>query len=66
MKVVMHMSLLGKTASLFFKMASNANTLNIMLSGNPKRILRHMLRKKMYKHMSSVGRYKKQKGLWMI
>lgn len=52
------MSLLGKLSRSLFKAASTTNTINIFLSGNPNRIVRHLIRKRMYKATSGIGRYK--------
>jgi hypothetical protein len=56
--------MLGKLASKGFRIASLLNTMNILLSANPQRILRHLLRKNVYKRASKIGRHRKGAKKW--
>lgn len=55
------MSLLSKLARGLYKAAGIANAVNIYASGNPERIIRHVVRKRMYKSFGRIGRYGKRR-----
>lgn len=54
------MKWLGRSIGSAYRGLSLLNTLNILLSGNPKRIQRHLIRKTVYKDLSKIGRYHKR------